>query len=166
VNKRRVRMWTPKAVPFGILIALLGAWAFLAPLVGPYFGFGFESDDAWRFSAQQWELQLIPGLAAVAGGLMLATPARGWGRLGAGLALAGGGWLLLGPSLYPLWADGVVEPYGSETMRAVRWIGHFYAAGGLIVYLAGYADGLFTRRQRVEETQVAEPQYERVVKDE
>jgi hypothetical protein len=165
VTVRRMRVWTPTAIPFGVVIALLGAWAFFAPLLGPYFQFGFESDEAWQFSERQWELQLIPGIAAFVGGLMLTTPARGWGRLGALLAVAGGAWLLVGPSLYPLWSDDGVGPYGSETMRALRWIGHFYGVGGILVYLAGYEHGLYTRRRRIEDTQIAEPQYERVVRE-
>src|SRR3977135_3973398 len=44
---RRTRSWTPKAIPFGALILLLGLWAIFAPLVGGYFGFGFYSDATW-----------------------------------------------------------------------------------------------------------------------
>src|ERR687887_545302 len=74
-----------------------------------------------------------------------------------------GGWLILGPILYPLWSSGTIEPYGSEGMKAVRWLGHFYGPGGLILYLAGYAQGLFSRRTVVQDTEAAEPQTQRTV---
>jgi hypothetical protein len=134
-------------IPFGVLIALLGAWAFFVPLVGPYFNFGFSSDEAWQFSAKQWELQLAPGAAAFVGGVMLVLPGRLWNWLGGALALVAGLWLVVGPSFYPVFSSGTVQPYGSEWMQALRWIGHFYAVGALILYFAGWAHGLLARRR-------------------
>jgi hypothetical protein len=159
---RRSNVWTPKAIPVGFAIALLGAWVFAAPLVGPYFGFGFYSDAAWQFSTKQWELQLIPGSAAFVAGFMLMTPSRG-GAVGALLAFAAGAWLIVGPVVYPLWSSGTIEPYGSEGMKALRWIGHFYGPGALILYFAGYAHGLFSRRTVVRDEEVAEQVTKRTV---
>ena len=146
--------WTPKAIPFGLLIALLGAWVIVAALIGPIFNFGFFNDDSWNFSTKQWELQLIPGIVGVLGGLMLMMPSRGGGTLGALLAFAAGAWLVVSPVLYPLWSSGNVHPFGSEGMKALRWIGHFYGPGGLILYFAGYAHGLFARRTVVQDAAV------------
>jgi hypothetical protein len=151
----RPRTWTPKAIPFGLLIALLGAWAFFVPLVGPYFHFGFYTHTAWQFTGQQWELQLASGIAAFVGGVMLITPQRGWGRIGAALAFLAGAWLIVGPAFYPVFSSGKVAPYGSEIGMALRWVGHFYGVGGLILYFAGYAHGLFTRRTLIQEVPVA-----------
>src|SRR3954471_6322945 len=159
----RSTAWTPKAIPFGFLIALLGGWVIAAALVGPLFNFGFFNDDTWNFSTKQWELQLIPGIVAVVGGLMLMMPSRGGGTLGALLAFAAGGWLIVGPILYPLWASGTIHPYGSQGMQSLRWIGHFYGAGGLILYFAGYSLGLFSSRTVVQDTQDAKPQTHRTV---
>jgi hypothetical protein len=163
VALRRSTAWTPKAIPFGFLIALLGAWVIAAALVGQLFNFGFFNDTTWQFSARQWETQLIPGIVAVVGGFMLMTPSRGGGAFGALLAFAAGGWLIVSPVLYPLWSSGTIHPYGSEGMQALRWVGHFYGPGGLILYFAGYAHGLFSRRTVVQDTQVAEPQTQRTV---
>jgi hypothetical protein len=157
------RAWTPKAIPFGLLIALLGAWVIVAALIGPIFNFGFFNDNSWDWSTKQWELQLIPGAVAVLGGLLLMTPARASGSLGALLAFAAGGWLIVSPVLYPLWSSGDVKTFGSEGMKALRWIGHFYGPGGLILYFGGYAHGLFARRTVVQDTTVAEPTTQRTV---
>jgi hypothetical protein len=151
------RAWTPKAIPFGLLIALLGAWVIVAALIGPIFNFGFFNDTTWNFSTKQWELQLIPGGVAVVGGLLLMTPSRGSGSFGALLAFLAGAWLIVAPIVYPLWATGEVHTYGSEGMKTLRWLGHFYGPGGLIIYCAGYAHGLFSRRTVVQETVAEQP---------
>lgn len=153
----RTRAWTPRAVPFGLLIALIGAWVIVAALIGPSFNFGFFNDKSWDFSTKQWELQLIPGAVAVAGGFLLMTPSRTTGSLGVLLAFAAGGWLIVGPVIYPIWSSDTVKTFGSESMQALRWVGHFYAPGGFILYFAGYAHGLFARRPVVQETTAAEP---------
>lgn len=150
------RAWTPKAIPFGMLIALLGGWVIAAALVGPLFNFGFFNDTAWNFSTKQWELQLIPGAVAVVGGLMLMAPSTGSGSLGALLALIAGAWLVVGPVTYPLWASGDIHTFGKEGMKTLRWIGHFYGPGGLILYFSGYGHGLLSRRTVVQDT-VTEP---------
>jgi hypothetical protein len=155
-NTTTTRAWTPKAVPFGLLIALLGGWVIAAALVGPLFNFGFFNDKTWDFSREQWVLQLIPGIVAVIGGLMLMTPSSGSGALGALLAFLAGGWLVVGPVVYPLWTSGTVHTFGTEGMRTLRWVGHFYGPGGLILYFSGYGHGLLSRRTVVQDT-VAEP---------
>ena len=154
---RRTRAWTPKAIPFGLLIALLGGWAFFVPLVGPYFSFGFDTHSTWLFSGRQWELDLAPGIAAFVGGVLLMTPARGWGWLGGLLAFLAGSWLLVGPSLHEVYASGVLHPLGSSTTRALRWIGYFYGVGGLLLYFAGWGHGLFSRPTVMQETPLTEP---------
>ena len=154
---RRATRWTPAAIPVGMLLMLLGAWAFFAPLTGPYFDYGFFTGRTWVFSTTHWELLLLPGLAIFAGGLLMTMPASGIGSLGGLLALAGGAWLLVGPSLHPLWSTtvNVVTPH-STGMRSLLWIGYFYGAGGVAVYLSAFAHGLLARRTVVEEMPVIE----------
>jgi hypothetical protein len=155
----RARAWTPAAIPFGILIALLGAWAAVIPLVGPYFGFGFDTDDPWVFSQAHVTLSLIPGSVACVAGLLLATPRRQGGLLAGTIAFAAGAWLLVGPSLYPVWSSGTFTPQtAAEWKQALLWIATFYGVGGLIVYLAGFGQGLLARRvPRAPATRTPEP---------
>jgi hypothetical protein len=153
----RTTRWTPAAIPVGVALMLLGAWAFFVPLVGPYFDFGFFTDARWSFSTRHWELLLLPGLAAFVGGLILTMPSRGLGALGTLLSFAGGAWLLVGPSLYPIWAEPVrIGTTHSTVIDSLLWIGYFYGTGGLIMYLTGMAHGLFARRRVVEEMPVIE----------
>ena len=158
VRSARTNRGTPAVIPLGVLLMLLGAWTFVVPLVGPYFDFGFFTGSTWSFSARHWELLMLPGIAIFAGGLLLTMPSAGMGGLGTLLAFAGGAWLLVGPSLFPLWtASGGVRPNPhSETMEALLWIGYFYGTGGLTMYFTGMANGLFARRTVVEEMPVIE----------
>ena len=55
----------------GLLIVILGIWGIFIPFVGPYFHYGFSPDSAWHFSSNRLWLDILPGLAAVLGGLAL-----------------------------------------------------------------------------------------------
>ena len=158
-RQTRARRWTPAAIPVGVLLMALGAWAFIVPLVGPYFNFGFFTDSTWTFSARHWELLLLPGLAIALGGLVMTMPSAGLGWLGGLLAAAGGAWLLVGPSLFPLWTSTdhvAVDVPHNQTMTALLWIGYFYGTGALTVWLAGFGKGLVSRRTIVEDDTVIE----------
>lgn len=66
------------------------------------------------------------------------------------LAVVGGVWLLVGPSIYPLWGT-ELAPFGSTQMRTLKWIGYFYGTGTLITSLAVFAEGMLSRTSYVEE---------------
>ena len=133
---------TRAAAPVGLMLMLLGAWAFVVPLVGPHFDFGFFTNRTWSFSMRHLELLLLPGAVIFAGGLLVATGSRGGRALGGLLAFAGGAWLVVGPSLYPLWASAVRPLPHDQPIRSLLWIGYFYGTGALTLYLAGLAHGL------------------------
>ena len=41
------RSWSSSLVVVGGVLALIGAWAALVALVGPYFSFGFDTTRTW-----------------------------------------------------------------------------------------------------------------------
>lgn len=147
---RRGRSWSPALIPIGVALMLLGAWAFLAPLIGPYFDYGFDTEREWLFSDEQWELSLAPGILVFAGGFLMLVPSPAPAWLASVLATIGGFWLIVGPSVYPLW-ESAIAPDGSSRMEALKWIGYFYGTGVLTVYLAAFAQGLLSRARYVEE---------------
>jgi hypothetical protein len=136
----------------GMLIVVLGAWAGLIPFVGPYFDYGFTPDEAWHYSSSRLWLDILPAAAAVAGGVMMMLASRRpSGALGGWLAIAGGAWLIIGPSMSLLWQSkaGIGDPLGGTHRQAIEWIGYFYGAGALIVGLAAFATGRFVSRPHV-----------------
>jgi hypothetical protein len=77
----------------GVLLILLGAWGGLAPFVGPYFRFAYTPDKAWAYTSGRLWLSIVPGAAALLGGLLVVSAShRGVGGTGAFLAALGGAW--------------------------------------------------------------------------
>ncbi len=100
-----------------VLLVALGIWGAVIPFVGPYFTYAFGTDTPWVFTVDGLWLNILPGIVVFLGGLLLG-PSRNRisGGLGAWLALAGGIWFTVGPTLSQLWggsgpADPIGEPY-------------------------------------------------------
>jgi len=94
-------------------------------------------------------LHLLPGLAAIIGGLLLASAPRTRQAGGALIALLGGVWFVIGPSLHPLWADTTVQSMsggmmhaGSAMSSALSALGYHYGTGALIIVAGAYALGV------------------------
>jgi hypothetical protein len=135
----------------GGLLMLLGAWGALVPFVGPYFGFAFTPDKAWAYTSGRLWLSVVPGAAALLGGLIV----LGGGRIaaaGALLAAAGGAWFAIGQPVVsvaaasyhlstgvPVVAAGSV--FGPATMRFLESLALFYGLGIVIVFCAALALG-------------------------
>jgi hypothetical protein len=153
-----VRLPRTTGVLSGLLIVVLGAWAGLIPFVGPYFHYGFTPDQAWHYSSNRLWLDILPAGVAVIGGLMMIlSTRRPTGALGGWLAIAGGGWLVVGPNVSLLWQStpGIGAPLGGAHRQAIEWIGYFYGVGALIVGLAAFAVGRFLSRPHVAERAAA-----------
>jgi hypothetical protein len=129
----------------GFLIVLLGAWGALIPFVGPYFDFQVGTTSTWDWSSDRFLLSVLPGAAAVIGGLMmLYSTRRATASFGGLLALAGGLWFIAGPSVSMLWNDGAPATgaaIGDNGTRVLEWLGFYYAVGGLITLFAAYGLG-------------------------
>jgi hypothetical protein len=150
------RGWTPAVIIPAVLLMALGAWVFLAPLVGPYFSFGFDTSSRWRFTNDHWLLSLAPGIALFVAGLLMTVRSRALGWLAGLVAVAAGVWLVIGPTLHPTWSTHAFAPLsGSDWKTAARWIADFYGPGALAIYLGAQAQGLLERRGVRETTRPA-----------
>lgn len=136
----------------GFLVTCLGIWGGIVAFVGPTFDFDVRgTGKAWVWDQGHATLSVAPAVGAMVGGLLMMA-AAGWAveRLGALLALIGGAWFVVGPSLQPLWnpdgligsGSGTLGASGSPSHRALEAIGYFYGTGALIVALAAAALGL------------------------
>jgi hypothetical protein len=140
----------------GFLIVLLGVWGALIPFVGPYFDYAMHSDQTWQWFSDRFWLEVLPGIVAVVGGLILmAGMTRASTMFGALLALAGGLWFIAGPTVSMLWNDGAIAvgpPIGRHNItRVLEWIGFFYGTGGLITLFSSYALGFMAALPIVDE---------------
>lgn len=134
----------------GLLIALLGVWGALIPFVGPYFDYSFGVNSTWHYTTDRLLLCILPGAAAVVGGvLMIKAASRASGAFGGWLAVLAGAWFVIGPVLSRTWEHGagpIGAPLFGSARQAVELIGYFYGLGALIVALAAFAVGRFASR--------------------
>ncbi len=136
----------------GLIIMILGLVGALVPFVGPSFDFGMGDTPAWTWTARRATGHLVPGIAAMVGGLMLMR-GRAWEaqRLGAIVAAAGGTWFIIGPTLRPLWATPSMGMGGmgdSALSSAVTSLVYHYGTGVVIALLAAYALGSLAAARR------------------
>jgi len=140
----------------GVLLILLGAWGGLAPFVGPYFRYAYTPDKAWAYTSGRLWLSIVPGAAALLGGLMVvAASHRATGCIGAILGLLGGAWFVVGGSVMPLVVtNGSIRPgspltgsvgsLSSATRQFLEQLGFFTGTGLLILFCASVALGRFS----------------------
>jgi hypothetical protein len=132
----------------GLLLMLLGIWGALIPFIGPYFDFAFTPNSSWTWTSGRFWLEVLPGIAAFVGGLLLLVSAnRGTAALGAWLAVAAGAWFILGPILAGPWSLGAVgQPWGGSARRTLEQISFFYGLGAVILFLGAMALGRLSVR--------------------
>jgi hypothetical protein len=139
----------------GVLIVILGIWGALIPFIGPYFHYAFGSYSTWHFTANRLWLDIVPGVVAVLGGVMLLSSSRrSSGALGGWLAVAAGAWFAIGPVVSLWWhagGDPIGAPTGGHIRQSLELLGYFYALGIAIAGWAAFAMGRFVSRPRVAE---------------
>jgi hypothetical protein len=139
----------------GVLIVLLGIWGALIPFVGPYFDYSFGVNSAWHYTTDRLWLDILPGAAAVFGGVLLMLAAtRMAGAVGGWLALLAGAWYAVGPPVSLTWEHGqgpIGRPLFGSTRQMLELVGYFYGLGVLIVALAAFSIGRFASRPRLAE---------------
>jgi hypothetical protein len=142
-----LRIPRSKGALSGVLLVLLGIWGALIPFVGPYFHYAYTPDKAWDYTSGRLWLEILPGVAALAGGLlMLISRLRPMAVLGAWLAAAGGAWFAVGGLLAKKWTKipGAGTPVGATGHMVLEQIGFFVGLGVVIVFLAAAAMGRFS----------------------
>jgi hypothetical protein len=146
----RLAMPRRRGAASGLLIFVLGAWCAAVPFVGPLFDLTVGPDQAFDMTAGRFWLSLLPGVVAALGGLMLMRSAnRASATLGAQVAMAGGIWLVVGPTVSMLWNDGAMQtgqPAGGTSRQVLELLLYFYGTGAAITALAGIAFGRVSAR--------------------
>ena len=148
----------------GFLLALLGIWGALIPFIGPYFHYAYTPGKAWTYNTGRLWLEILPGAAALLGGLMLiAARGRHTALFGAFLGIISGAWFALGNVVAPLWttANPAGVPASTTTlMRAVEQVGFFIGLGLAMVLVAAAVAGRITAVPGVPAVEPAGPMTE------
>lgn len=148
---RRGTMQIPRSrgAVSGLLIIALGVWGALVPFVGPLFDFAFTPDRPWAWTAGRGWLQVLPGVVAVLGGLMMfASRNRATAMLGSWMAVTAGAWLVVGRAAAgPLGLGEAGEPVAAnESQRVWLELTYFSGLGALIIFLSALAVGRLSVR--------------------
>lgn len=146
---RSLRIPRSRGAVSGLLIVALGVWGALVPFIGPFFDFAFSPDRPWAWTAGRGWLQVLPGLVAVVGGLlMFASRNRATAMLGSWMAVAAGAWFVVGRTVAGVLGLGETgEPVAvSEAQRVWLELSYFSGLGVLIVFLAALAGGRLSVR--------------------
>jgi hypothetical protein len=143
-----LRVRRSRGVLSGLLLILLGIWGGLVPFIGPYFHYAYTPDKAWTYTEGRLWLEILPGAAALLGGLIvLASAYRPSAHFGAWLAALSGVWFALGGLIGPTWIGMHMDPgtpVGGTATRALEQIGFYTGLGIAIVLLAAMAVGRFS----------------------
>ncbi|AVH23553.1 hypothetical protein [Nocardia cyriacigeorgica] len=145
----RLRIPRSRGAVGGLVVLLLGIWGALIPFIGPYFDFTYTPDDPWVWTAARGWLQVLPGVAAIVGGLlMLMSRNRVVASFGGWLSVAAGVWFVIGPVLADLLRLGDIgEPVAtSDLKRALLQLTFFYGLGALILFFAATSLGRLSVR--------------------
>ena len=136
----------------GLALILLGAWAGLAPFVGPSLRFGFTPDRAWAYTSGRLYLSALPGAVVLLAGLIVAmTRNRAFGGFCAFVAALGGVWLIAGAALVKLLPASQAASITVGTpirtgasAQVLTGLAFFTGVGALIVFFAAVALGRFS----------------------
>jgi hypothetical protein len=143
----RLRMPRSRGAASGLLLILLGVWGAAVPFIGPRFDFAYSLGQDWT-TGRGW-LQVLPGVVAALGGLLLLVSRnRATAMLGGWLAVVAGAWFVVGRAFAgPLGLGGVGTPVAaSDTKRVWLELTYFYGLGALIVFLGALALGRLSVR--------------------
>ena len=137
----------------GAAIALIGAWAALVAYVGPTFGYPMppgSDQPAWDWSASHTWRHLLPGVAAVVGGVLIFTASRSRVLAGSLVALLAGIWMIISPFVVRAWLDGGGGGGGgdaSTVMSIITPLGYHHVPGILTLGLSAFLIGRLTARE-------------------
>lgn len=126
----------------GLLLILLGAWGALIPFFGPNINWSFSGDPAWTWTTAKGWLEVLPGVVAVVGGLILLVAGnRAAAVLGGWLAVLAGAWFVVDRTFAPTLRIGAVgQPVAANDLtRALLEVTYFTGLGVLIVFLGAAA---------------------------
>ncbi|OPX09872.1 hypothetical protein [Mycobacterium sp. AT1] len=149
VHGGRMRIPRSRGAGSGLLIVVLGLWGALVPFVGPAFDFAYNPDQGSEWSSPRGWLEVLPGVVAVIGGLLLVRSRnRATAMLGGWLSVVAGAWFVIGRVMATTLTIGEIgRPVADNDIKAA-WLEltYFYGLGALIIFLGAMGLGRLSVR--------------------
>ncbi|BDX32761.1 hypothetical protein TUM20985_33080 [Mycobacterium antarcticum] len=145
----RLRIPRSRGAASGFLVILLGLWGALVPFLGPGFDFAYDPAQGAAWSATRGWLEVLPGVVAVVGGLLLVrSQNRPTAMLGGWLSVASGAWFVIGRVMATTLTIGEIGRPVAETETKAAWLEltYFHGLGALLVFLGAMALGRLSVR--------------------
>jgi hypothetical protein len=145
----RLEIARSRGAASGFLVIVLGLWGALVPFLGPLFDFAYNPDLGSAWSGARGWLEVLPGVVAVVGGLLLVRSRnRATAMLGGWLSVVAGAWFVIGRVAATTLTIGEIGRPVAETDTKAAWLEltYFYGLGALVVFLGAMALGRLSVR--------------------
>ena len=149
VQGGRMRIPRSRGAASGLLVVVLGLWGALVPFVGPAFDFAYNPDQGSEWSSTRGWLEVLPGVVAVVGGLLLVRSRnRATAMLGGWLSVVAGAWFVVGRVMATTLTIGEIGRPVAENDTKAAWLEltYFYGLGALIIFLGAMGLGRLSVR--------------------
>ena len=149
VQGGRMRIPRSRGAASGLLVVVLGLWGALVPFVGPAFDFAYNPDQGSKWSSTRGWLEVLPGVVAVVGGLLLVRSRnRATAMLGGWLSVVAGAWFVVGRVMATTLTIGEIGRPVAENDTKAAWLEltYFYGLGALIIFLGAMGLGRLSVR--------------------
>ena len=153
------RLWAARSNLFmvGLVAVLISAWGGIIPFFGPTFGYSADGSGSWHWNLAHTVLAFSPAIVGIFAGLLILARAPGTvqrsSRFGLGsaglLALAAGGWFVVGPWAWQLTLGSSSYLVPATPLRTLaNLLGYSFGPGLILVACGAFALGWAVRHQR------------------
>ena len=153
------RLWAARSSLFlvGLVALVISAWGGIIPYFGPTFGYSADGSGSWHWNLAHTVLAFSPAIVGIFAGVLILARAPGTvqrsSRFGLGLAgllaLAAGGWFVVGPWAWQLTLGSSSYLVHATSLRTLaNLLGYSFGPGLILAASGAFALGWVVRHQR------------------
>ena len=157
VGVPRLRVARSSLFMVGLVAVLISVWGGIIPFLGPTFGYRADGSGSWHWNLAHTVLAFSPAIVGIFAGILILARAPGTvqrsSRFGLGfaglLALAAGGWFVVGPWAWQLtWGSSSYLVQATTLRTLANLLGYSFGPGLILVACGAFVLGWAVRHQR------------------
>ena len=152
------RLWAARSSLFmvGLVAVVISAWGGIIPFFGPTFSYSADGSGSWHWNLAHTVLAFAPAIVGIFAGILILARTPGTvqrsSRFGLGsaglLALAAGGWFVVGPWAWQLTLGSSSYLMPATPLRILaNLLGYSFGPGLILVACGAFALGWAVRHQ-------------------